>query len=104
MDRRFESRKRELLEDGQVSGQVFAGMMERLETFAEPFVDCLARLEQKEHARTYVRGLLSNLDRKNSEAIAYRHDQNRMGLQLFIGCSPWAPPAIAGGAGFAGGP
>lgn len=89
MDRRFEIRKQELLDDCQVSPEVFNGMLHRLEVFVKPFVDCLVRIEQREHARTYCRGLLSDLDKKNSESIAYRHDQDRMGLQLFIGSSPW---------------
>jgi SRSO17 transposase len=96
MDRRFEARKQELLDDCQVSPEVFSGMMNRLEKFAEPFVERLVRVEQKEHARTYFRGLLSDLDQKNSEAIAYRHDQDRMGLQLFIGCSPWDHKPLLG--------
>ena len=89
MDRRFETRKRELLEDCQVSPEVFNGMLNRLEEFAEPFIECLGRVEQKEHAKTYFQGLLSDLQKKNAESIAYRHDQERIGLQLFIGSSPW---------------
>lgn len=89
MDRRFETRKRELLDDCDVSPEIFDRMLQRLEIFAEPFVDRLVRVEQKEYARTYFQGLLSDLDKKNSESIAYRHDQERMGLQLFIGSSPW---------------
>ena len=89
MDRRFEARKRELLEDCEVSPEVFNGMLNRLEGFAEPYVQCLVRTEQKEHARTYFQGLLSDLQRKNAEAIAYRHDQERIGLQMFLGASPW---------------
>jgi SRSO17 transposase len=96
MDRRFEARKQELLDDCQVSPEVFSGMTNRLEKFAEPFVERLVRIEQKQHARTYVRGLLSDLDQKNSEAIAYRHDQERMGLQLFIGTSPWDHKPLVG--------
>ena len=34
-------------------------------------------------------GLLSDLDRKNGEGIAYLHDQERQGLQKFIGQNPW---------------
>ena len=88
MERCFETRKRELLEDCQVSPEVVGGMIERLGVFAEPFVDCFVRSEQVEHAKVYFQGLLSDLDRKNSEAIAYRHDEDRMGLPLFIGRSP----------------
>ena len=91
MDRRFEARKRELLEDCQVGPEVFEEMVERLEIFATPFFQCLVRREQVEHGKTYLQGLLSDLGKKNSESIAYRHDEDRMGLQLFIGKSPWDP-------------
>ena len=96
MNRRFETRKQELLEDCQVAPEVFNGMLNRLEKFAEPFVEQLHRIEQKEHAQTYFQGLLSDLTKKNSEAIAYRHDQERMGLQLFIGSSPWDHKPLLG--------
>ncbi len=33
--------------------------------------------------------MLSYVERKNAEAIAYRHDQDRQGLQTFIGTAPW---------------
>jgi SRSO17 transposase len=89
MDRRFEARKRELLADCEVSPEIFNGMVKRLAEFVEPYVERLWRVEQEEHARTYVQGLLSDLKRKNAESIAYRHDQDRIGLQLFIGASPW---------------
>lgn len=89
MDRRFEARKRELLEDCQVSLEVFNGMLNRLEKFAEPYLQCLVRTGQKEHAKANYQGLLSDLQRKNAEAIAYRHDQERIGLQMFLDASPW---------------
>ena len=89
MDRRFEERKRELLEDCQVAPEVFQGMMQRLECFAQPFLRLLNRSEQRAHATQYFSGLLSDLHQKNCEAIAYRHDEDRQGLQLFIGASPW---------------
>jgi len=89
MDRRFEARKRELLEDCQVSPELFEGAMDRLEVFAQPFVDSFVRSEQVAHAKRYFQGLLSDLKRKNSESIAYRYNEDRMGLQLFVGKSPW---------------
>jgi SRSO17 transposase len=89
MDRRFEARKQELLDECEVSPEVFGGIQERLSKFAEPFVQCLAREEQREHTRLYCSGLLSDLARKNTESIAYRHDQERKNLQNFIGQSSW---------------
>ena len=92
MERRFELRKEELLADCQVRTAAIAGMMGRLERFAEPFCECLRRPEQRRHAQTaqtYVQGLLSDVDRKNAEAIAYRHAEDRQGLQTFLGTAPW---------------
>lgn len=89
MERRFQVRKEEILRDSQVSPAVFEGMLDRLRPFAQPFVDELRRSEQRAHAQTYLNGLLSNLERKNAEAIAYYFDQDRKGLQNFLGISPW---------------
>ena len=89
MDRRFEVRKREILEEAEVKPQVSKGMLNRLVKFAEPFVACLGRSERKEHARVYIAGLLSDLERKNVESIAYRHDQERVNLQRFMGLASW---------------
>jgi SRSO17 transposase len=54
-----------------------------------PFVESLIRKEQVNHANTFVQGLLSDLDHKNAESIAYRFGQKRMPLQWFIGMSDW---------------
>jgi len=89
MDRRFEPRREALLDECQVSPYVFRGMLDRLENFVEPFASILWRSEQSEHALNYVSGLISDLKRKNSEAIAYRNDQDRRRLQHFIGESQW---------------
>ena len=89
MERRFESRREEVLAECHVPPAVFNGMMERLVEFAVPFVKRLYRPEQWEHAQTYLQGLLSDLQRKNAEAIAYRHDEDRQGLQTFVGTAPW---------------
>jgi len=87
MSQRFEVRKQQMMQQCQVEADQLQGMFGCLERFAEPFVSCLYRREQKEHAQTYLQGLMSNLQRKNVESIAYHHDQER--LQRFIGCSSW---------------
>jgi SRSO17 transposase len=89
MERRFAARMQEALDDAIVDARVFRDLQPRLENFLEPFVACLRAAEQKEHARSYVTGLLSDLKRKNVESVAYLHDQDRLPLQKFIGCSPW---------------
>ena len=89
MDRRFELRKRQILKDAELKPELSTGMLGRLEAFAEPFAASLGRREMKEHAQQYLGGLLSDLERKNIESIAYRYDQDRRGLQRFIGAAPW---------------
>jgi SRSO17 transposase len=89
MERRFAARMQQALDNAVVDPAVFRDVQPRLEDFLEPFVACLRQVEQKTHARTYVTGLLSNLERKNVESIAYLHDQERLALQKFVGCSPW---------------
>ena len=89
MERRFEVRKAELLAECKLKPAVFEGMPQRLREFAEPFLGWFARREQREHARTYLVGLVSDVNRKNTESIAYLHDQERDCLQAFLGQSPW---------------
>ena len=86
---RYRLRKQQLLDECEVPPEVFRGGIERLADFARPFAECLARREQKDHARTYLAGLVSDLGHKNAESIAYRHDQDRHGLQHFVGSSTW---------------
>lgn len=89
MDATYETRKQELLDECSVDPQVFEQVMPRLEQFMVPFVDNLVRKEQVEHAQTFVQGLLSDLEAKNTESIAYRFGEERMPLQWFIGVSAW---------------
>jgi len=89
MERRFEVRRNELMAECEVSPAVFDGVEQRLREFVQPFAVAMCRQEQGEHAQTYVAGLLSNLERKSVESIAYRHDQDRRALQNFVGSSPW---------------
>src|SRR5258708_39154203 len=89
MERRFAARMQEAMDDAVVDPRVFQDVQPRLEEFLKPFVACLREAEQKEHAQSYVTGLLSDLKRKTVESVAYLHDQDRLPLQKFIGCSPW---------------
>jgi SRSO17 transposase len=77
------------LADAEVDPRIPRGVLPRLERFLGPFVEHLRRSEQADHARHYVTGLVSGLEDKNVESIAYLHDQARAPLQQFIGQSPW---------------
>ena len=89
MERRYEVRLRELLDEAVVSPEQVRGLLERLEQFVEPFAACLARSKQRELAQQYVAGLVSQVERKNVESIAYHHDQDRQALQKFVGQYTW---------------
>ena len=54
-----------------------------------PFVDTLQGQAPRMHVQTYVRGLLSDVERQNVEVIAYHFGQDRLGLQGFIGWDDW---------------
>ena len=89
MEARYETRKRALLDECSVAPDIFDEVMPRLEQFMEPFVERLVRSDQARYARLFVPGLLSDLDHKNAESMAYRFGQDRMPLQWFLGMSPW---------------
>jgi hypothetical protein len=70
MERRFRMRLHELLDDAVVEPAVLWGMLPRLERFLEPFVATLTNQPQRDHARHYVNGLVSDLKHKSAEGIA----------------------------------
>jgi SRSO17 transposase len=89
MERRYELRLEQMLAQAEVSPGLMRGLLERLESFVEPFAESLEQPEQRRHAAEYMTGLLSKLPRKSGEAIAYLHDHHRQGLQNFVGQVPW---------------
>src|SRR6266852_2515254 len=89
MDARYTIRKAQLLEECQVAPEVFEQVMPRLRAFLAPFVDTLQGQAPRAHAQTSVRGLLSDVERQNVEAIADHVGQDRLGLQGFIGWDDW---------------
>ena len=89
MEPRFQQCKAQLLADCQVPPTTFRGAVQRLEAFAQPFVATLPSPESRQSTGTYLAGLLSDLEHKNAEAIAYRHDLDRQTLQTYLGTSPW---------------
>jgi SRSO17 transposase len=89
MERRYQARLGELLDDAEVRPGLLRGLLPRLETFLDPFVTSLCCPEQRTNARHYVTGLLSDLQSKDAESIAYLFDRERQGLQKFIGQADW---------------
>jgi SRSO17 transposase len=89
MDRRFESRFDEMMDQAKVSPELVRGLVPRLTLFLGPFLQSLLVPEQKQHAVEYATGLVSGLEHKTGEGIAYLYDQDRQGIQRFIGQAPW---------------
>lgn len=89
MERRFHVRLTELLSDAEVRPGLLRGVLPRLDWFLEPFAEALRSSEERTNTRHYVQGLLSDLDSKDAESIAYLHDQDRQVLQRFVGQAEW---------------
>jgi SRSO17 transposase len=89
MERRFRVRLDELRDDAVVPAGLLRNVLPRLEAFLQPFVARLQSPERQTNAQHYVQGLLSDLDGKDVESIAYLHDRERQGLQKFIGQADW---------------
>ena len=69
--------------------KIFDQVMPRLHTFMAPFVETFQGPTLMQQAKTSVCGLLSDVERKNSESIAYRFGQSRLPLQGCIGWEEW---------------
>ena len=103
MERRYELRLEQMLAQTEVSPELMQGLLDRLETFVEPFAASLDQPERRHHAAEYMTGLLSKLPRKSGEAIAYLHDSPRRVCRTSSArspgttgrCSPSWPPRSA---------
>ena len=89
MDRRFEQRFDEMMGQTEVFPELLQGLPPRVTLFLEPFLRSLAGLEQKQRAVECTTGLMSGLEHKTGEGIAYMYDQDRQGFEKFIGQLPW---------------
>ena len=89
MDARYTFRKNQLLQECEAAPEIFEQVLPRLYTFMEPFVKTFQGQVADQHAKTSVCGLLSDVERKNVESIAYRFGQSRLPLQAFIGWEAW---------------
>jgi len=94
MEPRFRTRKREIEQDAKIDQKGLAGASRRLDAFLTPYFKDLPRSESRQNATTFVKGLLSDLKRKNVESIAYRFGQDRRALQRFIGEAVWGHQII----------
>jgi SRSO17 transposase len=89
MDARGGERLLAMLEESQVEAEALEGIPDRLAEFVEPFTQSILQAKQRRRAAEFIGGLLSDVERKNAESIAYRHDQERKEMQYFLGESRW---------------
>lgn len=89
MKEQYETRKRQIERDAKIDKKDVAGMRRRLDRFLNPFFKHLPRSESRNNAAIMLKGLLSDLERKNTESIAYRYGQKARALQLFVGTADW---------------
>jgi SRSO17 transposase len=85
---RYQERFQEMMAHAEVSPDAMRGLLDRLESFVQPFCVSLGSAEQR-RAAEYMTGLLSGLEHKTAEGIAYLLDQDRQPLQKFIGQADW---------------
>lgn len=83
------ARTRELLAECEVVPEELLECLGRLKKFLAPFSGFFGRSEMREHGEDFVRGLLSDLERKSVEPIAERAGKHRRGMQRFIGAGGW---------------
>jgi SRSO17 transposase len=86
---RYDARFKEMMAQAVVSPDAMRGLLDRLDSFVLPFCSSLPQPGMQRHAAQYVTGLLSDLDHKTAEGIAYLLDQDRQQLQRFIGQAEW---------------
>lgn len=96
MDARYGERLEAMLVEAQVDAEMVEGIPARLVEFVEPFTRSILQAKQRRRAAAFIGGLMSDVERKNAESIAYRHDQERKEMQYFLGESRWdhQPPLI----------
>jgi SRSO17 transposase len=73
-----------LLDDVGLSADQVGELGRLLDDFLNPFRDCYVRSDQRDDGEAFVKGLLSNLDRKSIEPIALRYEKHPRVMQEFM--------------------
>ena len=85
MVKRYAINSEFVFKDCLVTPSVYEGVLHRFDEFITPYIAHLLTRSQQHKARVYMRGLLSDTERKNIESISYFHGYDRQRLQIFIG-------------------
>jgi SRSO17 transposase len=94
MTKRYTIATDSILDGCLVTPEVYQGILERFEHFVAPFIQHLHKRVQQQKAIDYMKGLMSDVERKNIESIAYYHGTDRQPLQKFIGQVAWDDEVI----------
>ncbi len=89
-------RAKALLDEATVSPDDVASCEGRLGAFLERYLPLFYRKEQRENAGVVIRGLLSDLERKTCEPVAYREGRARKPIQFFVGRGLWDDEKVMG--------
>jgi SRSO17 transposase len=89
-------RAKTLLDEATISADDVAGCEGRLAAFLERYLPLFYRKEQSENAGVVIRGLLSDLERKTCEPVAYREGRSRKPIQFFVGRGLWDDEKVMG--------
>jgi SRSO17 transposase len=85
-----------LLADATLTPEAVEGCQSRLTAFLQRYLPQFYRIEQRHHASTVIRGLLSGLERKTCEPIASQAGLHRKTIQTFVGAGAWDDEAVMG--------
>jgi hypothetical protein len=70
MGKRYTINSEFVFEDCLVTPGVYEGVLQRFDEFVSPFISHLHARSQQHKARDYMKGLLSDTERKNVESIS----------------------------------
>lgn len=83
-----------LLAEAEVTAGQVRSCQKRLTGFLERYLPWFYRKEQRANAGVVIRGLLSDLERKTCEPVAYREKRQRKPIQFFVGQGLWDDEAV----------
>lgn len=83
-----------LLEEAKITAEDVGALSGRLTGFLKRYLPRFYRREQRRNASVVVEGLLSDLERKTLEPIAYREGLHRKPVQFFVGAGKWDDEAV----------
>ena len=85
MVKRYAINNEFVFDDCLVTPNAYEGVLQRFDEFITPYVAHLPARSHQQKACDYMKGLLSDTERKNIESISYFHGYDRQRLQIFIG-------------------